>query len=170
MTQLTVTSPEALAIAIVAHYSLHLGWRSDLKLGTRSYSCGMLKLGNSPIVMYATKMALIRLWPETGSWNMALTTMNLRLEAADGVGTEEYRVHDGEIEVRTSCSLDPSYGQDEWRRLSANEIASHVRENTAVAQWLRHRIGWRQLVLACTDKDTLEMYGVSKTPIDRHAA
>lgn len=100
---------------------------------------------------------------------MALTTMNFRVEAADGSGVREYRVHDGDIEVRTSCGLDPSSREDEWRRLTAGEIAGHVQGNTVVAQWLRHRIGWRHLLLACTDEETLEMYGID-APIDRHAA
>lgn len=110
---------------------------------------------------------------------MALTTMTLRLEAADGSGVEEYRVHDGEIEVRQArCesrktgrgSLESAYREDEWRRLSASEIASHVDQNTVVAQWLRQRIGWRHLLLACTEKETLEMFGVFKAPTDHHAA
>lgn len=105
-----------------------------------------------------------------GSWNMEITTFNLRLEAADGSGAEEYRVHDGEIEVRTSCSLEPSHEEDEWRHLTADEIAGHVRGNTAVAHWLRRRIGWRPLLLACTDRETREMFGVPETPVDRQAA
>lgn len=110
---------------------------------------------------------------------MPLMTMNFRLEAADGSGVEEYRIRDGEIEVcRKSsngreagrCSHDASQREGEWQRLSASEIASHVRENTAVAQWLRHRIGWRRLLLACTDQETLEMFGVPKAPEDQKAA
>ena len=102
---------------------------------------------------------------------MALATMNLRVEACDGSGVEEYRVHDGDIEVRRPRRrLETSPEEDEWRRLSAREIASHVHGNTAVAHWLRHRIGWRRLVLACLEQDTLEMFAVFSAPTDRHAA
>lgn len=102
---------------------------------------------------------------------MGITTFNLRVEAEDGSGAEEYRVQDGDIEVRwTPQALDNFHRDEQWRRLNASEIASHVHGNTAVAQWLRHRIGWRRLLLACTEQETLEMFGVSKTPVDRHAA
>ena len=112
-----------------------------------------------------------KLWPETGSWSMALVTMNLRLEAADGSGVEEYRVHDGDIEVRqTRLPLEHAQPEEQWRRLSASEIADHVDGNTVVAEWLRHRIGWQRLLLACTDKETRELFGVSESAEDRHAA
>lgn len=110
---------------------------------------------------------------------MALATVNFRVEACDGSGIEEYRVHDGDIEVRQArcesrkadrSSLESAYREDQWRRLSASEIASHVHGNTAVAHWLRHRIGWRLLLLACTEKETLEMFGVTEAPINHRAA
>lgn len=110
---------------------------------------------------------------------MALTTMKLRLEAADRSGAEEYRVQDGGIEVRqagrgsdeeSGGPLESPQTADGWRRLTAGEVSSHVRGNTVVAQWLRQRIGWRRLLRACTDKETLEIYEIDKSPIDRHAA
>ncbi len=35
-------------------------------------------------------------------------------------------------------------------------------------EWLRHRIGWRRLVLACTDQHTLETFGVSANSDRNH--
>lgn len=107
----------------------------------------------------------------TGNGNMALTTMSLRLEAANGSGFEEYRVHDGDIEVRQERQpYALSRGEGAWRRLSSGEIADQVCRKTAVAQWLLRRIGWRRLLLACSDENTLEIFGVSKAPVDFDAA
>lgn len=102
---------------------------------------------------------------------MALTTMNFRLEAADSSGVEEYRIHFGDIEIRQARQRHgTARSEDEWRRLSSGEIAEHVRRNTAVAQWLLRRLGWQRLLLACTDKETIEMFGVPQAPVDRRAA
>ena len=113
-----------------------------------------------------------------GVLDMALTTMNLRLEAADSSGAEEYRVHQGNVEVRrvdpglepAERSGAPCQAEAGWRQLSGSEIASHVCRKTPVAQWLLRRIGWRRLLLACADQVTLEMFGVSATPVDHQAA
>ena len=101
---------------------------------------------------------------------MALLPMKLRLEAPDGSGVEEYRILDDGLEVRRTPRPFELGKSDQWQRLTPAEIASHVHGNTVVAQWLRHRIGWRRLLLACTDKQTLEQFGVVETPIDRYAA
>ncbi len=110
---------------------------------------------------------------------MALMPVNLRLEATDGSECEEYRIQDGDIEVRTvrrSGEYGPSaQGQfdndnDDWQRLTARELANHVQRNTIVAQWLRHRIGWRRLILACTDQQTRDTFGIAESVNDRYAA
>ena len=99
---------------------------------------------------------------------MALLPMNLRLEAADGSGGEEYRIREGEIEVR---SVQPSAAyDDDWQPLSSDELAEHVQRNSVVAQWLKHRIGWRRLLLKCTDHDTLQKFGIAQSTSDRFAA
>jgi hypothetical protein len=107
---------------------------------------------------------------------MALMPVNFRLEAADGSGAEEYRVRDGDIEVRTvrrsgeyrASSRDES--DEDWQRLTARQLTTHVQGNTVVAQWLRHRIGWRRLILACTDEQTRDIFGVAERVNDRYAA
>ena len=102
---------------------------------------------------------------------MALVPMNLRLEAPDGSGVAEYRVRDGDIEVRQlHHRADEWQFEQSWKPLSSAELAEHVQKNTIVAQWLKHRIGWRRLVLACTDKETLHRFGIEQTAVDRHAA
>jgi hypothetical protein len=107
---------------------------------------------------------------------MLLEPVNLRLETADGSGCEEYRIQDGDIEVRRVRSstergrFGRSPNNDEWQRLTPRELSGHVHDNTVVAQWLRHRIGWRRLILKCTDQETLSEFGVRQDVQDRFAA
>ena len=104
---------------------------------------------------------------------MALLSMNLRLEATDGSGGEEYRIHGGDVEVRkmnrSAGEADPKRFDSDWQRLTPGELAGHVHGNTVVAQWLKHRIGWRRLLLKCTDRETLREFGI-ESPADRYAA
>ena len=116
------------------------------------------------------------IWPETGYRTMALVPMNLRLEAADGSESEEYRIHGGDIEVRRARRF-PEYDSDgqpssdeDWQTLTAGELSTHVQENSLVAQWLRHRIGWRRLILACADQQTRATFGIEESVRDRFAA
>lgn len=92
--------------------------------------------------------------------------MNLRLEAHDGSG-EEYRIRDNEIEVR---AVDSDLPDDDWQPLSSHELAEHVQHNSIVAQWLKHRIGWRRLLLKCTDQETLHKFGIYQPTHDQYAA
>ena len=99
---------------------------------------------------------------------MALMPMNLRLEATNGSAGEEYRIREGEVEFR-SIGASTNYDRD-WQRLSTHELADHVERNTVVAQWLRHRIGWRRLLLKCADYETLQRFGVAQNQHDQFAA
>ena len=107
---------------------------------------------------------------------MALMPMNLRLEAADGSESEEYRIHGGDIEVRRARrfveydSDGQSSSDDDWQTLTAGELSTHVQGNSVVAQWLRHRIGWRRLILACADQQTRATFGIEESVRDRFAA
>ena len=90
---------------------------------------------------------------------------------------EEYRIQDGDIEVRrVRRSSEYGYSDNEfgdendWQRLGPRQLAAHVEDNTVVAQWLRHRIGWRRLLLACSDQQTLQQYGIQENVKDRFAA
>ncbi|HEU5401916.1 MAG TPA: hypothetical protein VFU86_11195 [Terriglobales bacterium] len=96
-----------------------------------------------------------------------LLPMNLRLEGE--AGCEEYRICDGRIEVR-KLSSQRGLDHDAWKRLSHTDLADHVRENTVVAQWLRQRLGWRRLLRACIDPETLEECGIPANTLDRYAA
>jgi hypothetical protein len=106
---------------------------------------------------------------------MLLEPVSLRLETVDGSGCEEYRIQDGDIEVRRvrrsgERGRSECLSSDEWQRLTPRQLSNHVHDNTVVAQWLRHRIGWRRLILACADQETLDSFGVAENVQDRYAA
>jgi hypothetical protein len=87
---------------------------------------------------------------------MALEPMHLRLEAADGADGKEYRIYDGQVEVRRlQCS-----GEDDWcwHRITPEELTAHVNAKTVVAEWLKRRIGWRRLLRACLAEQDLYLF------------
>ena len=95
--------------------------------------------------------------------------ISLRLEAADGSAIEEYRIQEGNIEVRRLRSPDVESGGD-WHCLTPAELTAHVQRKTAVSVWLRRRIGWRRLLLACTEPEVLRELGYSDPAPTQRAA
>jgi hypothetical protein len=88
---------------------------------------------------------------------MSLGSMRLRLESGDGSPAKEYRIEDGNVEVRT---LDPGGGSvrrtgSVWSRLTSEQLSNHVEHNTVVAQWLERRLGWRRLLQACVGQPSI---------------
>jgi len=86
---------------------------------------------------------------------VALRSMRLLLESGDGSPAREYRIEDGNVEVRT---LDPDGGSvrttgSAWWRLTPQQLSIHVERNTVVAWWLERRLGWRRLLQACVDSE-----------------
>lgn len=77
---------------------------------------------------------------DTGD-GMVTHEMQLRIESVDGSPINDYRVADGEVQVR---SLTPS-GQpypghaSDWRSLNRNELGLHDALGTVVSRWLRIR-------------------------------
>jgi hypothetical protein len=86
---------------------------------------------------------------------MLLGSMRLRLESGDGSPAKEYRIEEGNVEVRT---LDPD-GESVrrpgsvWWQLTPEQLSVHVERNTVVAQWLERRLGWRRLLQACVGQE-----------------
>ena len=103
---------------------------------------------------------------------MALTPMCLRLEAPDGSTVEEFRVSNGQIDTRQIRQPNERHSEPdgEWRQLTPEELSEHVRRNTAVSQWLKHRLGWRRLLRACTPDATLHCFGIAEDFEGRRAA
>lgn len=97
---------------------------------------------------------------------MALIPMCLRLETPDGCA-EEYRIRDGEIEVR---ELQAPGEESWWHRVTPEQLSDHVNHNTVVAQWLTHRLGWRRLLRACVAGQNLSYMDSGQNRAEDRAA
>jgi len=76
------------------------------------------------------------------AWN------KLRVDPGDGSPVEDYRIENGHVEMRV---LDFGLNSDrrQWRRLTREQLISHVMSNTLLAQWLQRRMGVHPLIRAC---------------------
>jgi hypothetical protein len=102
---------------------------------------------------------------------MALIPMSLRLEAADGLAGEEYRIYDGDVEVRNLLPRREGAGRgDAWHRLTPGQLSTHVERNTVVAQWLQRRLGWQRLLQKCVDLESANDAGPAESTQDRYAS
>ena len=99
---------------------------------------------------------------------MELTPTCLRVEDPHGRTVAEYRICDEEVEVRhLPQSTDD---EDEWYQLTAEDLTSHVSRNTAVAQWLTRRLGWRRLLRLCVHEQSHYPLDMAEKPADRRPA
>jgi len=63
----------------------------------------------------------------------------LRIESARGGSViNDYRIRDGEVELRTLQAEFPR--RREWRQMSDNELLLHENLNTPVAQWFQKSV------------------------------
>ena len=77
------------------------------------------------------------------AWN------KLRVDPGDGSPVEDYRIENGHVEMRVlDFGLD-SDAHRQWRRLTREQLISHVMSNTLLAQWLQRRMGVHPLIRAC---------------------
>jgi len=76
------------------------------------------------------------------AWN------KLRVDPGDGSPVEDYRIENRHVEMRV---LDFGLNSDrrQWRRLTREQLISHVMSNTLLAQWLQRRMGVHPLIRAC---------------------
>jgi len=78
----------------------------------------------------------------------------LRIDPCDGTRVVDYRIENGWVESRT-LETGPSKGtatDQQWRRLTPEELSSHVMADTVVARWLRGRMGVYRLMQACNER------------------
>jgi hypothetical protein len=99
---------------------------------------------------------------------MTLTPMSLRVEDENGRTVAEYRIRGEEVEVRHLPLLTDD--ENEWYRLTAEDLTSHVSRNTAVAQWLTRRLGWKRLLRACIREESIHYLDMLDVPAERRAA
>ena len=107
-------------------------------------------------------------WPRNEVRNMALEQMHLRLEATDGSNAEEYRIYDGQVEVRRLQSS--NYDDWSWHRLTPEQLTAHVNAKSVVAEWLKRRMGWRRLLRACLAEQDLYLFEPDNRGAESHAA
>lgn len=92
-----------------------------------------------------------------------LACNRLRIDPGDGSLIAEYRIGSGWVEGRTFGSAEYGTTTDQrWERLTPEQLTSHVMEGTAVARWLRKRMGLHSLVRACTPSSNNEVEGLSE--------
>jgi hypothetical protein len=77
---------------------------------------------------------------------MLIHDQRLRIDCSGDSRAREYRIDNGSVQVRTLAS---DGAKSVWRTLTPGKLSEHVEQNTVVAQWLEHRMGWRRLLLAC---------------------
>ncbi len=82
---------------------------------------------------------------------MLMQDDRLRIDSSDGSRAREYRIDSEGVQVRTLIS---DGAKSVWRTLTSDNLSSHVRRNTVVAQWLERRLGWRRLLLACVGEES----------------
>jgi hypothetical protein len=71
-----------------------------------------------------------------------MDTTELRIEPRDTTIVNEYRLNEGQLEMRVrdrTGDLYPSHGTA-WRILNQDELNSHIALNTIVAQWMSSKI------------------------------
>ena len=79
--------------------------------------------------------------------NLLMAPYRLRID--DGIAVEEYRIENGSVEHRIFSGSRCSSLHSPWRRLSPDQLASHVTASTVVAHWLVRRMGIQKLIRAC---------------------
>jgi hypothetical protein len=82
------------------------------------------------------------------------TSNRLRIDPWDGSHIVDYRIENGYVESRTleTWAERGSAIDQQWQRLTPEELSFHVMADTVVARWLRGRMGVHQLIRACSDK------------------
>jgi two-component system, OmpR family, response regulator CpxR len=76
----------------------------------------------------------------------------LRIDLANGSPVVEYRITNDRVESRTVRADNSPDTPSEWQRLTAKQLTSHVLADTALAYWLRRRMGVHKLVRACAEE------------------
>jgi hypothetical protein len=78
-----------------------------------------------------------------------LACNTLRIDSGRGSPVIEYRIQSDHVDSREVCFDEGTDSQAEWRRLTPEQVSSHVMAGTVLARWLRYRMGRRRLLRAC---------------------
>jgi hypothetical protein len=87
---------------------------------------------------------------------LMLAFNRLRIDPGDDSAVVDYRIGNGFVESRVVSEMkdesdrsEESGSESGWKRLTPEELSSHVLANTVVARWLKFRMGVFPLVQAC---------------------
>ena len=87
-----------------------------------------------------------------------LAVNRLRIDPGNGFPAVDYRIKKGFVESRTvatdAAKRDNPAIETHWRRLTPEQLTSHVMADTVVLHWLRHRMGVYRLIRACQDSSS----------------
>ena len=78
-----------------------------------------------------------------------LACNRLRIDSGNGSPIVEFRIEKDRVESRDISFEAGGATEAEWRRLTSEEISSHVIAETVLARWLRRRMGLYRLLRAC---------------------
>ena len=83
-----------------------------------------------------------------------LACNRLRVDMGDGSPAVDYRIEDDRVECRILENA-PNRGLEQaWRRLTPEQLTSHVSGETVISVWLRRRMGIFRLLRACSQPVT----------------
>jgi hypothetical protein len=80
-----------------------------------------------------------------------LVCNRLCIDPNDGSPAVEYRIENHRVERRTREMIGEktTAHEEQWQRLTPEQLTSHVMANTVVAHWVSRRLGLHSLVRAC---------------------
>jgi len=78
---------------------------------------------------------------------------SLRIDPGNGSPIVEYRIRYGSVETRT-LRVEEVGDDKPWRKLSPEQLTSHVMSSPVLAYWLPRRMGVHSVVRACAGDST----------------
>jgi hypothetical protein len=80
--------------------------------------------------------------------------MRLRIESVDGSPINDYRIREGQVEVRVLDAAGHAWHSPLglWRVLGEDDIQLHHALGTVVSKWLQQRLGGASVVASAVSK------------------
>jgi hypothetical protein len=85
-----------------------------------------------------------------------LVCNRLCIDPNDGSPAVEYRIENHRVERRTREMIGEktTTHEEQWQRLTAEQLTYHVMANTVVAHWVSRRLGLHSLIRACNQRSS----------------
>jgi hypothetical protein len=91
-----------------------------------------------------------------------LVCNRLCIDPNDGSPAVEYRIENHRVERRALGIIgekNPT-NEEQWQRLTPEQLTSHVMANTVVAHWVSRRLGLHSLIRACNRRSSSPSNGL----------